>query len=124
MLSQPLYTLEPYHLHSPCAIGEKPYKPLSGPFPLHGHGDESSLELNRWHIIHSRPLQLGNCTYGCAVDIMGREMIQHIIISPYAEILVKKLGTLGPHPTQEFYVGITQPVHSVLFVRYHRDLSL
>lgn len=42
---------------------------------------------------------------------MGGEMIQQVMIGPYAEILFEKLGSFGTHPPQKLDIGIPQPVH-------------
>ena len=56
----------------------------------------------------SSPLKITYAPDGGAVYVMSREMIEHVVIGPYAEILLKKLGTLGTYPPQIFYIGIPQ----------------
>lgn len=109
-LAYGLDALEPHDLHHRAAIGKQADEPGLSPFPLHVEADEFAFDLQRWHVV---ACEVDDAVDGAAVDVVGREVEENVMISPYAEILFKKFGTLGANSTKEFYVHSSQSVHDV-----------
>ena len=80
---------------------KKPDKTHLGPFAYGVERHKLSSHLHGGHIL---ALKITYAPDGGAVYVMSREMIEHVVIGPYAEILLKKLGTLGgPIPANILY---------------------